>query len=76
MTPFIYKTVQLSENVRNPNVRLYNVRISVVLKVSENRTNLFGFQTLLVLPKSERYTTERSVFGQTAKLDRFTIKLA
>ena len=39
--------------------------------MSEIRTNLFGFQTFIVIPKTERYITERSDFGQLTKLDRF-----
>ena len=39
--------------------------------MSEIRTISFGFQTVLVIPKTERYITERSDFGQLTKLDRF-----
>ena len=39
--------------------------------MSEIRTNLFGFRRYLVIPKSERYITERSDFGYPTKLDRF-----
>ena len=41
---------------------------------AEIRTHLFGFQTFIVIPKTEQNITERSDFGQLTKLGRFIYK--
>ena len=43
-------------------------------KLTEIRTNLFGFQTLVCVRNPNKHMFERSDFGQTAKLDRFIYK--
>ena len=64
-----------SEHVRFSDVGLLfgckSVRIS---KSSDNRTNLFGFQTFVYVQNPNKLMFERSVFGQTAKLGRFIYK--
>ena len=68
----MYSKRPKSEHVRiSVSPLLFGSNYRSVLKLSEIRTDLFGFQTVLVIPKTEQNITERSDFGQLTKLDHF-----
>ena len=63
------RTVRISDDDN-----LFGCRSVRISKASENRTNLFGFQTFVYVRNPNKLMFERSDFGQTAKLGRFIYK--
>ena len=68
----LYSKRPKSEHVRiSDTASLFGSNLCSVLKVSEIRTNLFGFQTLFNVRNPNKQLFEHSDFRQITKLGRF-----